>query len=62
MRHTWRGRLKITNGEKFQMSSLGHASRMPPPAKPQPTAKNGAPYSPAASAGSAIDRPTIAPV
>ena len=34
------------------MSSFGHASRMPPPAKPQPTAKNGAPHSPAASAGS----------
>ena len=44
------------------MSSFGHASRKPPPAKPQPTAKNGAPYSPAASAGSDIDRPTIAPV
>ena len=58
----WRGRLKNTKGEKFQMSCLGHASRRPPPAKPQPTAKNTAPYSPNARAGRLARPPTIAPV
>ena len=30
-----------TNGVNCQISSLGHTSRSPPPAKPQPTANGG---------------------
>ena len=40
-----------TNGVNCQIASFGQASRRPPPAKPQPTAKGSAMNSPAISAG-----------
>ncbi len=46
MRHARRGRLVKMNGEKCQMASFGQTSRMPPPAKPQPTANGNAAHSP----------------
>ena len=52
IRQMWRWSLVKTNGEKCQISSLsGHASRRPPPANPQPTAKNSAMNSPASQRG-----------
>ena len=61
IRHRYLGRSPKTNGENFQIASLGQASRRPPAAKPQPTAKGRAPHSLAMSPGVPIRTPTSAP-
>ncbi len=61
MRQMCRCSLVNTNGEKCQISSFGQASRSPPPANPQPTAKGRAMYWPAMSAGAPTSVPTSAP-
>ncbi len=61
IRQMLRGTSPSANGEKRQMASFGQASRMPPAAKPQPTAKGSAAHSRAMMAGVPSIAPTSAP-
>ena len=60
-RQVWRRRAVTSSGLTCQMASLGHSSRSPPPANPQPTMTTRAIHSPAIRAGAPTRPPTMAP-